>query len=292
MGQLRERMHQEMRLGGYRKTTIESYLLCARDLARYHRRSPEQLSREEVRRYLLHLLEERKVAGSTFNVYCCALHLLYRDVLGREDLWPAMARPGRHIRRLPQVLSRSEVAALLEQADNLKHRALLATLYGTGVRLWELRHLRPTDIDSQRMMVLVHDGKGGKDRYTLLGPKLLELLRTYWRAVKPKEWLFPGQDPSEPLSDSAIQRLFQKCRTRAGIHKPASVHTLRHSFATHLLEEGVDLRLLQELLGHRSLKTTHVYLHVAGRRIESVRSPFETLEAEPAVSPPPPSAQS
>jgi integrase/recombinase XerD len=279
MGQLRNRMEEELRLRGRSDSTIKQYIGCARCLVRYYRRAPEQLSCEEVRQYLLYLLEERKVSSATFNTYCYALRFLYWEVLGREELWPKIPFVRRR-RRLPLVLSRSEVHAILQEASNIKHRAMLATLYATGVRLEELMNLRLTDIDSERMMVRVQDGKGGKDRYTLLSPRLLELLRNYCRAMRPKEWLFPNKDARGPLSHSVAQRLFKRCRDKAGVAKPASVHTLRHSFATHLLEDGCDVRMVQELLGHKNLQTTNVYLHVTSRRIHEVRSPFDSLGAD------------
>jgi integrase/recombinase XerD len=178
------------------------------------------------------------------------------------------------------VLSREEVSAILSQALNIKHRAMLSTLYATGLRLSELLNLHLVDIDGKRMTVHVQHGKGGKDRYVLLSPKLLELLRAYYSVTKPKEWLFPNQKSTGPLSASTLQSVFRTCRLKASIAKPASVHTLRHSFATHLLEDGCDLRQLQELLGHKHLQTTAIYLHVTAERFRQLRSPFDKLQSD------------
>ena len=272
----RELMEAELRLRGHGRRTWKAYLGCARRLVRHFRRAPETLTSEELRGFLVHLLEEGKVSNSTFNVYCVALRFLYRDVLHRPELWPDIPNHRRG-GRLPHVLSREEVHSILQEATNLKHRALLCTLYATGIRLGELVRLRLTDIDSGRMQVRVEQGKGAKDRYTILSPKLLELLRQYCRVMRPRYWLFPGKRAGHWLSESCVQRIFARARDHAGIRKAVSVHTLRHSFATHMLEDGADLLVIQALLGHKSMQSTKIYLHLTNRHMSRVHSPFDGM---------------
>lgn len=276
MGKIRQRMQEQLQLLGRSSATTETYLKCSQRVVRFYRRAPDQLTREEVRSYLVHLLQDCKLARSTFNTHCYGLKFLFVHVLERPDLWPKI--PFRKPRkRLPMVLSRGEVFAILLQVHNIKHRAMLATLYATGIRLTELLHLRLTDIDSERGMLRVEHGKGGKQRYTLLPKRLLKLLRTYYRACKPTDLLFPGPAPDRPMSPSSLQHVFRRCRKSAGVTDKVTLHTLRHSFATHLLEDGCDIRNLQDLLGHTHLQTTIIYLHVTSHRFRQLQSPFETL---------------
>lgn len=286
MTRLRDRIAEDLLLAGYSDATVATYVACAGVLARHYERPLARLSLEEVRQFLLYLRNERKLASSTRKVYAAALRFVYHEVLGRE-LWPRIPIP-RQPSTLPQVLSRDEVAALLSQAHRIDHRAMLSTLYATGVRVSELLHLRLSDIDSKRMLVRVALGKGKKDRYTLLPPKLLELLRDYWRARRPQQWLFPGRNQERPLDRSSVQSAMRRCRVRAGIKKPATPHTLRHSFATHLFEDGYDIKIVQQLLGHKHLRTTQRYLHVSKRLLSTVRSPFESLSLDKPPTEPKP----
>jgi site-specific recombinase XerD len=248
-----------------------------KDFVGYFMRPPDQLGKEEVHRYQVHLAEERQVSWTVFNQSVCALRFFYRVTLPRD--WDVKESIPYHKRRkrLPVVLSREEVAALLETVSNQKHRVILQTAYGTNLRLSEVLHLRVSDIDSQRMTVRVEQGKGSKDRYVMLSTRLLAVLREYCEAYRPKTWLFPGQHAGRPLGPSSVQKVFKDARQKAGLVKPASFHSLRHSFATHLLEAGTDLRRVQVLLGHRCLQTTAKYTHVTEDGLRKTKSPLDQL---------------
>jgi len=276
MTELRKRMIEDLRLRNYSDQTIRSYTETVADFARYFHKSPDQLGSEEVRQYQLHLLNERKLAWQTFQVRMAGLKFLYTRTLKQKWFDVEIAKP-KVRRKLPTVLSREEVQALLNAAANLKHRALVATLYGTGLRCEEAQHLKITDIDSQRMMVHVREGKGRFPRQVMLSPKLLELLRIYWRWRKPTDWLFPGQKAGFPIHQSAIRQICQELRKKAGIKKNFSPHVLRHSFATHLLDAGADLRTIQLLLGHADLRETMVYIHLSKRHVAATASPLDAL---------------
>jgi site-specific recombinase XerD len=240
-------------------------------------KSPAELGQEEIRRYLLHLIEERKASQSVISQSYSALKFFFEKTIQRP--WNLLKIPrSKRAKKLPSVLSKQEVGSILSATRNLKHRAILMTIYAAGLRVGEATRLKVSDIDSARMMLRVHEGKGLKDRYTLLGERNLEVLRLYYKAYRPLEWLFPGKTPSEPLSISSVQRVFKASLDRAGIRKKASVHTLRHCFATHLLESGTDLYYIQRLLGHGSIRTTSVYLHITGRDLSKIRSPLDLLE--------------
>ena len=278
MSALRTRMLEDLRIRNYAAKTQRVYVQSVAGFARHFGRSPDVLGQEEIRAYLIHLREERKVSWSRFNQVVSALRFLYRYTLGREEMVPHLPYP-RGERRLPRVLSMEEARRFLGSIANLKHRAALTTAYAAGLRVSEVVGLRVGDVDSQRMVIHVRQGKGRKDRMVMLSTQLLALLRAYVRAVRPGEWLFPGAVPARPLTVRSLQHACAKAARVSGLQKPVSVHTLRHSFATHLLEAGTDLRAIQTLLGHGSVRTTQRYTHVSTLRLQSIRSPLD-LAAE------------
>ena len=280
MTPLRRRMIEDMILRNYSPGTIQTYVLCIARFAEHFGCSPERLGVEQVRGFLLHLRNERRVGMSYYNQNRCALRFLYEITLGRDDIAQSIA-PAKQPRTLPVVLSTDEVARFFAAITNIKHRAILMTAYAAGLRVSEVVNLRVSDIDSQRMVIRINQGKGQKDRYTMLSPRLLEVLRAYWKAVRPKGILFPGAIPDRPISTGSVRQVCYQAREVAGLDKHVVVHTLRHSFATHLLEAGTDLRTIQVLLGHRSFNTTARYVHVATASLPSVKSPFDRLEPTP-----------
>jgi len=276
MGALYDQMKMDLELKNFSPKTITCYLTCMVKFVRHYGQSPVEMGEEEIRKYLHHLIHEKEASQSFINQAYSAIKFFYEVTLGRP--WNATRIPRSKIRKkLPVVLSMHEVQSLLSSVANLKHLAILITIYSAGLRLAEATHLKVSDIDSERMTILVRQGKGNKDRYTVLGQKNLELLRQYYKTYRPVEWLFPSKDPAQPLSGSSVQKVFKNALRRAGIKKKASVHTLRHSFATHLLESGTDLYHIQRLLGHTTAKTTSVYLHITGRDIAKVKSPIDLL---------------
>lgn len=276
MTQLRQRMLEELQLRNYCAGTIRLYLHHVAAFAEHFRRSPDQLGAEEIRRYQLFLIHEKKLAWSSYNQIVCALRFFYAKTLKRTFLLQDIPFP-RSEQRLPLILSPKEVAQILTAPLHLKSRAILMTIYAAGLRRSEVAGLRVPDIDSARMTITVHQGKGRKDRVVMLSPVLLDTLRQYWRQHKPKEWLFPGRTPGQPISTNDIFMVFHNAVRRAGITKKVSPHSLRHSFATHLLESGTDLRTIQILMGHRSLKTTARYLHVSQQLVRATSSPLDSL---------------
>ena len=284
MTELRQRYLQDLRLRNYAPKTLQTYVECVSLFARYFKRSPEELGPEHIREYQRYLVEEKKCSWSRFNQTVCALRFLYRNTLGRD--WAISHIPfPRKQKKLPVVLSRDEAAQLLAAIKSLKYRAVLSLCYGAGLRISEALHLQVADIDSKRMMIRVRQAKGHKDRYVMLSPKLLELLRVYWKKERPTTWLFPARRRDHPLGACALQHACQRARRDSGIRKPVTPHTLRHSFASHLLEAGANIRTIQLLLGHNSLQTTAVYTHVSQTTIASTVSPFDllpSLDAQPA----------
>ena len=276
MSELRRKMLADLRIRNYAERTQEIYITRVAEMARDLGRSPDTLSGEEVREYLRYLKEERDVSRSAFAQVVGALRFLYRETLDRPEMMPRIRYP-RSKRRHPVVLSPEEVARLLKAIRNLKHRTVALVLYGAGLRVSEALALELRDIDSARMVITVRHGKGDADRQVVLSEVLLEALRTYWLAYRPARCLFPGQDREQPMVSSTIQRALKAARVRAGIAKPAGPHVLRHSYATHLMEAGTDLRVIQTLLGHRSIKTTQIYTHVATERLRGIRSPLDAL---------------
>jgi len=271
-----ERMAEDMLVRNLSPRTIDSYTYHVDQFVRHFGRPAEALGPEEVRQYQLHLIQERKVGWSSFNQAVCALRFLYRFTIARD--WHVKMIPfGKRPKKLPVVLGQTEAIALIQCAANLKHRTVLLTLYAAGLRLSEALHLQVPDIDSQRMQLRITHGKGAKERLVPLSPRLLETLRAYWRQVRPPSWLFPGKTSGVPLSATTIQKTCKAAAGEAGIRQRVSPHTLRHSFATGLLEAGVDLLTIGQLLGHKSFSTTLVYLHVRRPHLDSTPSPLDWL---------------
>jgi len=276
MTTLRQRMQEDLRLRNFSERTIRHYTHTVADFANYFHKSPDQLGPEHIRTYLLYLLHERKLAWGTIQGTRSALKFLYTRTLKQTWFDQEVIKP-KVRRKLPIVWSRDEVCALLDAEMNIKHRALLALYYSAGLRCQEALDLRVTDIDSKRMVIHVREGKGKFPRQVMLSPKLLEILRVYWCWRKPKDWLFQGKRLGEPLKANAVRVVCQKLRKQLGISKPLSPHVLRHSFASHLLDSGTDLRSIQLLLGHRDLETTSRYLHVSEARLHATPSPLDSL---------------
>jgi len=276
MTPLRRRMIEDMRVRNLAPNTQRVYVDRVAKFARYFGKSPKLLGPEDVRTYQVYLVHQRRASSSMLQQTVCALRFLYRNTLGKEWALPYIPAPKRE-KRLPVVLSQEEVSRFFENLPNLKHRALIMTAYATGMRVSEVASLRTADIDSDRMMIRVDQGKGRKDRYVMLSPNLLELLRAYWRAARPAYWLFPGQRHGTHLTARRVLQVCIKAGVAAGLTKRATVRALRHSFATHLLEAGANIRVIQILLGHRSLRTTARYTHVSRETICSTCSPLDLM---------------
>lgn len=269
---------EELKMRGYTGKTLRAYEGHMRRFAGYVRMALEQVEERDVRRYLMHLIDGQGRSSSYVNQAVSALSFFYKVVVPRTFGFE-LPRPKRE-KKLPQVLGMDSVWRILTAPDNLKHRAILYLIYAAGLRVGEAVRLRLDDIDSERMMIRVRQGKGKKDRYTMLSSAALALLRAYVRKERPERWLFPGADGEGHLHERTVQKVFEQARVKAGIPKGATVHTLRHSFATHLLEQGTDLRYIQELLGHASPKTTEIYTHVSRKALQNIQSPLDRLLAE------------
>lgn len=278
MKSLRQQMTDAMVLRGFAARTQEAYLAAVVALAKHYRRAPDTLSTDELQAYLLFLITEKKLAYTSVNQAACAFRFLFERVLKRANarLDIPMAKVPK---RLPQILSREEVSRLISAARTLRGRTLLMTTYAAGLRVSEVCALQLADIESapDRMCLKVRQGKGGQDRYTLLSPRLLETLRRYWCDRRPRQWLFPNPAGTAPIDPTTAQRTYAAARDAAGIAPEGGIHTLRHCFATHLLEAGVDLPTIQRLLGHGHISTTMRYLHLARSRLTGTPSPLELL---------------
>ena len=282
MSPLRRRMIEDMTIRKLAPKTQHDYLQKVKKFAAYLGRSPDAANPEDVRRYQLHL-SASGVGVPTINQTISTLRFFFKVTLGRPDL-VERATFVREPRKLPVVLSPEEVARLLDAAPGLKYKAALSVAYGAGLRVSEVVALKVGDIDSKRMVIRIEQGKGRKDRYVMLSPQLLELLRAWWRAARPQGWLFPGRDPIQPMTTRQLNRACHAAAHLAEIGKPVSMHTLRHSFATHLLEQNIDIRVIQVLLGHAKLDTTALYTRVATKTIRQVMSPLDRItltQAEP-----------
>jgi len=273
-------LSREMRLRNYSHKTIKAYRSCVRSFLSYFSpRNPGDLKEADVREYLLHLLEKKNRPAGTVNQVYNALKFLYCDLYERPFVIEHLPRP-RKERKLPDVLSQQEVLRLIQAVDNLKHKTMLMLTYASGLRVSEVVRLRIEDLDIERNLIHIRGGKGKKDRYTILPQSMHVLLHHYWKTYQLGAfgWLFPGDVPSRHLSERSIQAVFERAAEKAGINKPASMHTLRHSFATHLLEQGTDLRYIQELLGHQSSRTTEIYTHVSTKSLGRITSPLDRLQ--------------
>lgn len=270
-------MDDAMQVRGMADRTRETYLAAVTGLARYYRRSPDQIADDDVQAYVLYLIRDRQRSWSTCNITVHALRFLYHTTLKRDRTTfcvPSPRQPG----TLPAILSRAEVERLIAHAPNPKHHAMLLTTYAAGLRLTEVLHLRVADVDSARMTLRVVQGKGGKDRYTVLAPRLRDALRSYWKATRPAPWLFPSAATGQPMPPTALQRTFHVAKQRAGITKPGGIHALRHAFATHLLETGVDIHTIQRLLGHGHISTTTRYFQLTRHTEMGPDSPLDLLD--------------
>ena len=281
MTHLRKLMLDELQRRNYAQNTVRAYIHAVEDFAKYFRRSPDRLGPGHIREYQVHLFRDCKLSPGTIEGRTAALRFLFVKTLRRRYLPDHIPFPKRQ-RRLPIVLSQEAVARLIASARNLMHRTMLMTLYATGLRRAELCHLKVSDIDSERMVIHVRQGKGGRDRDVLLTPQLLQTLREYWRWMKPRTYLFPGTvnnwRADVPITEKIVWTAVAEAAKHAGITKHVSPHTLRHSFATHMLEAGADLRTIQILLGHAKIGDTALYLHLSRRHLQAVASPLEAIE--------------
>jgi integrase/recombinase XerD len=282
---LRRRMIEDMTVRNFAPKTQHDYIRAVTNLTRFLGRSPDTAIAEDLRRFQLHLTESG-VRAPTINFTVTALRFFFTVTLDRADAIKHLtfvAEP----RKIPVVLSPEEVARFLEAVPGVKYKAAFSAAYGAGLRVSEVAALKVSDIDSERMLLRIEQGKGHKDRYAMLSPVLLELLRDWWRIARPKVWLFPGRDPLQPMSTRQLNRACHAAADMAEITKRVSPHTLRHSFATHLLEQNTDIRVIQVLLGHAKVDTTALYTHIATNTIRAVTSPLERLSLKPKKDEPP-----
>jgi len=276
MTPLRQRMIDDLRVRNFAPGTIELYVRSVARFAQHFSKSPDELGPEHIREYQTYLVNTKKVSWSVFNCAVCSLRFFYKFTLGKPWMIEHIPFPKQE-RKLPVVLSPEEVETFIQAISNLKYRTVLMTMYGSGVRIAEALALQLDDIDSRRMLIRVRQGKGRRDRYTILSPTLLEALRRYWKSTHSRPWLFAGASPEQPLTQNTMLVAVRRAREKAGLKKHVTSHTMRHCFATHLLEAGVDLRTIQVLLGHRSLNTSALYLHVAAGALRSNGTPIDLL---------------
>jgi integrase/recombinase XerD len=277
MGIVHDRMAEDLRLKRYRLATCAQYLRCARSFVEHFGRSPARLSAEDVRKFLLYLTDEKKASAATVKMYVAAIRILYAVTLKQPQkvaglVWPKVLHP------LPDILSAEEVERLLAAVESAKHRVILMTAYGAGLRIGEACRLMTVDLDSDRMVIHVRDGKRGRDRYVMLSPVLLAALRAYWRQFRPEEpTMFPGDKPGTCIQPDAVREALRTAVLQTGIKKRVTPHSLRHAFATHLLEAGCDIRIIQVLLGHSSIRSTARYTAVSTKHISATPSPLDRL---------------
>lgn len=277
MGKLRDQMIEDLQLRDYARRTCKSYVDCARAFVAYHRKPPQQMGELEIRQFLMHLVETKKVGPATRKMHVAAIKFLYGVTLRRPEVvaalpWPKVAHA------VPEILSGTEVTKLLDAIASIKHRAIVMIAYGAGLRVSEVCSLQVDDIDSQRMTIRVRHGKGNQARYVVLPERVLFLLRRYWVIERPKRpWLFAGAQPGCPISASSVRRHLSAAAKATGLTKRVTPHIMRHTFATHLLELGTDLRVIQMLLGHRSIRTTTRYTRVTTRLLAKTTSPVDVL---------------
>ena len=290
MTPLRQRMLDDMKIRNLSPHTQDSYVQQVSQVAQYFNKSPADLSPEDIRTYQVYLTNERKLAPNSILLAVSAIRFLFKVTLKKdwtlEEVIPTCKKP----QKLPTILSPEEVLHFLDCVESIKQRVVLTVCYAAGLRISEAVCLKPTAIDSKRMVIKVERGKGQKDRFVMLSPRLLNELRTYWVRVRPKEWLFPGHHPGHHVTKTSVEKTCNVARRRAGISKPVTPHSLRHAFAVHLLESGTDVRTIQLLLGHRSLATTAIYLRIATNKVCSTSSPLDLLPQpiETPAKPPPP----
>lgn len=272
-----ERLRRELLSRKYSYKTVKAYIYFNRDFLNFTGKNLSEIDDNDIKNYLSHLAEKKQSATSTLNQAINALKFYYGTILKRKFIYE-VKRP-RKDKMLPIVLSKEEVAKILSFIKNIKHKAILMLVYSAGLRVGEVVKLKPEDIDSKRMLVFIKGAKGRKDRYTMLSEKALEVLREYWKEYRPQKWLFLGQNKERHITTRTVEKIFSNACNDAGILKEVTVHSLRHSFATHLLESGVDLRYIQEILGHKSSKTTEIYTHVSTKDISKIKSPLDSLNS-------------
>lgn len=287
MTPLRQRMLEDMRLRNFSPHTQEAYVRAVAQFTRYFMRPPQTLGPDHVRQFLLYMVQERRVSWSTYNIARCALLFFFRITLGRDTAIGSLPC-ARDRKRVPIVLSQEELQRFFDALVSVKHKALFMTAYGAGLRVSELVSLRVEDIDSKRMLIRVQQGKGQKERYAKLSQHLLEVLRDYYRTCRPNGWLFPGRTPDEPLNRMTVNKAIEAVCKRAGLSKKITPHTFRHTYATHMLDAGADLRTIQVLLGHQHLKSTTIYMHVSQAKIDAAPSPLDQMYPPPPAPPVPP----
>ncbi|MBC8421385.1 MAG: site-specific integrase [Actinobacteria bacterium] len=273
---LRKKMIGDMQLHHFSQSTQKSYEVSVFKLAKYYHISPDKISEDQLKDYILYLINERSLKWSSINTITAGLRFFYRKTMGREDL--ALSIPLRkNPSPLPEIFSPDELVKLFSCVRNIKQRVMLMTAYAGGLRISELIKLKVSDIDGKRMMMRIENGKGTKDRYTILSVRLLEELRSYWKIYRPRYWLFTNKKTKRHITKTVPRRAFDQAKRKAGIKKKVTFHSLRHSFATHMLEAGVDIRTIQVLMGHSSIGSTAVYLHIAQKNLGSTKSPLDLL---------------